>query len=71
MRSEPVPPLRYFPAPHLHQGTTTAGIMASVVLCLLPAGLWGLALFGLRALYVLAVSVAASLLTELGVLVQK
>lgn len=65
MRHRPVPGFRYYPAPHLHEGTTTAGIMFSVVLCLLPAGIWGVLLFGLRALQVLLVSVAASLLTEL------
>jgi electron transport complex protein RnfD len=67
MRHEESPTLRYFPAPHLHEGTTTAGIMFSVVLCLLPAGIWGVLLFGPRALYVLLVSVAGSLLTELAV----
>jgi electron transport complex protein RnfD len=67
MRHEPVTGLRYDPAPHLHEGTTTAGIMFSVALCLLPAAAWGVFLFGLRALYVLLASVAASLLTELAV----
>jgi len=59
--------LRPFPAPHLHEGPTTAGMMFSVVLCLLPAGIWGVLLFGQRALHVLLVSVGASLLTELAV----
>lgn len=67
MRSGGAFALEQFPAPHLHEGTTTAGMMFSVVLCLLPAGLWGVLLFGPRALYVLAVSVGTSLLTELAV----
>jgi len=57
--------LEHFPAPHMHEGSTTAGMIFSVVLCLLPAGLWGVLLFGPRALYVLSVSVGASLLSEL------
>jgi electron transport complex protein RnfD len=65
MRSVELSALERFPAPHLHEGATTAGMMLSVVLCLLPAGLWGALLFGPRALYVLSVSVGTSLLTEL------
>lgn len=53
------------PAPHLHAGTTTRGLMLSVAACLLPAGTWGVLVLGPRALAVLAVAVGASLLTEL------
>ena len=51
-------------SPHLHEGSSTARIMTSVILCLLPAGVWGVFLFGLYSLYVLLASVAASVLTE-------
>jgi electron transport complex protein RnfD len=51
-------------SPHLHEGSSTAKIMISVILCLLPAGIWGVILFGLYSLYVVLASVAASVLTE-------
>jgi electron transport complex protein RnfD len=38
--------------------------MISVIICLLPAGIWGVILFGLYSLYVILASVAASVLTE-------
>jgi len=53
-------------APHLHEGSTTAAMMWTVTLCLAPSGLWGIWQFGLPALAVLAVSIAAALLGELG-----
>jgi electron transport complex protein RnfD len=52
-------------SPHLHEGSNTARIMISVILCLLPAGAWGVFLFGLYSLYVILASVAACVLTEL------
>jgi electron transport complex protein RnfD len=51
-------------SPHLHEGSSTARIMISVIVCLLPAGLWGVFLFGIASLYVILVSVAACVLTE-------
>ena len=51
-------------SPHLHEGSTTARIMVSVILCLLPAGIWGVLIFRLYSLYVVLASVAASVLTE-------
>jgi electron transport complex protein RnfD len=51
-------------SPHLHEGSSTAKIMISVILCLLPAGVWGVFLFGLYSLYVILVSIAACVLTE-------
>ncbi len=51
-------------SPHLHEGSSTPRIMISVILCLLPAGVWGVFLFGLYSLYVILASVAASVLTE-------
>jgi electron transport complex protein RnfD len=51
-------------SPHLHEGSSTTMIMLAVIVCLLPAGIWGVFVFGLRALAVLVVAVAASVLTE-------
>ena len=51
-------------SPHLHEGSSTARIMISVIVCLLPAGVWGIFLFGLHSLYVILASIAASVLTE-------
>jgi electron transport complex protein RnfD len=51
-------------SPHLHEGSTTARLMISVIVCLLPAGLWGVYLFGIYSLYVILASIAASVLTE-------
>jgi len=51
-------------SPHLHEGSTTAKIMISVIVCLLPAGIWGIAIFGIYSLYVILASIAASVLTE-------
>jgi electron transport complex protein RnfD len=56
--------LRITTSPHLHEGTSTARIMLSVIICLLPAGVWGVLIFGVYALYVLIASVAASVVTE-------
>jgi len=64
MRGEPKN-LQAAAAPHVHVGTCTAGIMGTAVLCLLPAGAWGVFVFGAGALKVVLVSIAASLLTEL------
>ena len=45
-------------SPHLHEGSSTARIMISVIVCLLPAGIWGVLIFGLYSLYVILASVA-------------
>ena len=50
--------------PHLHAEGTTSSIMWSVILCLLPAGLWGIWLYGLRALLVVAIAIASALVCE-------
>jgi len=52
-------------APHLRSRDTTARIMWTVSATLAPAALWGVALFGVQALWVLLASIAAALLTEL------
>ena len=51
-------------SPHVHDSLTTPKAMFYVLCALLPAALWGVVVFGLRALLVLLVSVGASLLTE-------
>lgn len=53
------------PSPHIHKAGSTASVMWSVVLCLIPAGAWGVYVFGTRALLVIIVSIAASLAGEL------
>ncbi len=52
-------------APHLHEGSTTASMMWTVTLCLVPSGLWGIWQFGFPALFVVSVSIGAALLGEL------
>ncbi len=52
-------------SPHLHEGSSTTKIMLAVTICLLPAGVWGVVVFGPRALAVLLVSIGVSVLTEL------
>ena len=51
-------------SPHFHSGASTKNIMFSVAAALTPAWLWGVYVFGIRALLVMLVSVAASVLTE-------
>ena len=51
-------------SPQIHSNGTTAKIMWFVVLALVPAGVWGVYAFGMRALLVLAVSIIASLAAE-------
>lgn len=46
-------------SPHIHSGKSTTGIMADVLIALLPAAVAGIYLFGARAALVLAVCVAA------------
>ncbi len=52
------------PAPQIHHRDSTARIMWTVVLCLAPAGLWGIYVFGPRVLAVLGVSILAAVLAE-------
>ncbi|GDY26078.1 electron transport complex subunit RnfD [Agarivorans sp. Toyoura001] len=55
-------------APHTHSGTSTTNIMYLVVLALLPAALYGVYLFGLPALTVLASCIVSALIAELACL---
>lgn len=51
-------------SPHIHVRTDSANIMADVAIALLPAGVFGVWNFGLRALLVIAVCVVSCVLTE-------
>ena len=56
--------LIFSPSPHLHTRRTTTGAMKHVLIALLPAIACALYYFGLPALSVLLVSVAACVATE-------
>ena len=51
-------------SPHIHSGMTTSGIMLDVLIALLPATVAGVFIFGLRALAVIGVCVAACVIFE-------
>ncbi len=52
------------PAPQIHHRDSTAKIMWTVVLCLVPAGMWGVYVFGPRVLAVLGVSILSAVAAE-------
>ena len=64
-QQESSPKLEVTGAPQFHDRTSTARVMWSVVLCLLPATAWGVAVFGPHAAAVLAVAIAVSVFLEL------
>ncbi len=51
-------------SPHFHSGASTSNIMYSVAAALAPSCLWGVYVFGFRALLVLLVSIGFAVLTE-------
>lgn len=51
-------------SPQIHSADSTAKIMWTVVLSLLPAGIWGVYAFGMTALVVILVSIAAAVASE-------
>lgn len=51
-------------SPHLRQRETVSGVMLDVIIALVPAGIAGIYFFGLRALWVIAVSVLSCILFE-------
>ena len=53
-------PMKLSVSPHIHSGRSTTSIMRDVLIALLPATVAGAVIFGLRALLVVAVCVAAS-----------
>ena len=63
--SEPVKKQLYVsPAPHFVEGISTRFLMCMLILALLPETIYGVMLFGFRALLVVLVSVAGSLVFE-------
>ncbi|MBO5552042.1 MAG: RnfABCDGE type electron transport complex subunit D [Lachnospiraceae bacterium] len=52
------------PSPHVRDNVTTQKIMGAVALALLPSSVAGVVLYGVHALFVLAVSVACAVLSE-------
>lgn len=53
------------PSPHIRTEDTTRSIMLDVCIALMPALIWGIYSFGLRALTITLVSVTAAMLSEL------
>ncbi|MCQ2460904.1 MAG: RnfABCDGE type electron transport complex subunit D [Clostridia bacterium] len=51
-------------SPHVKSAETTTGIMLDVIIALIPAGIASIFVFGIRALLIIAVSVAACVLAE-------
>jgi Na+-translocating ferredoxin:NAD+ oxidoreductase subunit D len=56
--------LRLAPAPHLHGGSAVRRLMLHTVIALLPATLFGVALFGLAALATIGVAILSCLVAE-------
>ncbi len=54
-------------SPHIHKEVSISRIMWTVAASLIPAGIAGVIIFGLDALWVTLVAVIAALLTELGI----
>lgn len=52
------------PSPHIRQGDTTRTVMTDVIIALIPALIWGVIAFGLRALAVVLLCTASSVLFE-------
>jgi electron transport complex protein RnfD len=50
--------------PHVKGGESTRKIMWSVVACLIPAGVAGVFIFGIKSLFLITAAVAAAMLTE-------
>lgn len=60
-----VPPLlTVSPSPHIKHPDTTRTVMLDVIIALLPATVWGVFIFGLRVLWVVAVCVGSAILAE-------
>jgi len=51
-------------SPHLHHPDSTARIMLDVIIALIPAGIWGAYVFGIKALAVIAVAIIGAVLGE-------
>ena len=55
-------------SPHIHSGKSVKGVMWAVTFALIPAGLWGIWAFGIRALYLIIASIITCLVTEAAIL---
>ena len=53
------------PSPHARRAITTSGVMLDVLIALIPATVWGIYMFGLRAALVVLTCVVSSVLFEL------
>ena len=51
-------------SPQIHHPDSTSRIMLDVIIALLPAGIWGVYVFGIKALIVVAVSIIAAIAGE-------
>ena len=51
-------------SPQIHHPDSTSRIMIDVIIALIPAGIWGVYVFGVRALVVTAVSIISAIVTE-------
>lgn len=51
-------------SPHIHNNASTPGIMADVIIALLPATIYGFYLFGPKAIILTLVSIATAMLSE-------
>ncbi len=58
------PLLTVSPSPHAKRNVTTASVMKEVLIALLPATVWGIYIFGLRAALVILTCVASAVLFE-------
>ncbi|MBQ8005526.1 MAG: RnfABCDGE type electron transport complex subunit D [Clostridia bacterium] len=54
------------PSPHIRHGDSTRRIMLDVIIALIPALIWGVICFGIRALAVVLVSVVSCVIFEFG-----
>jgi len=57
-------PLTVSVSPHIHSGITTRSIMIDVIIALLPSVIWGIYIFGFRALTIVTVSILSCVLFE-------
>ncbi|MCL2480653.1 MAG: RnfABCDGE type electron transport complex subunit D [Spirochaetaceae bacterium] len=51
-------------SPHIHHKDSTSRIMLDVIIALIPAGIWGIYVFGARSFVVIAVSIMAAVISE-------
>ncbi len=56
--------LKVSAAPHLHSKTTVQGIMRDVIIALMPAAIFGIFAFGVRAIITIAVCIISCVLSE-------